>query len=1464
MNLDFARFERRSASSKRRARTALGLVVALVAGVLAIVGALATTAAPVQAAVDPNPAAIAAGSSHTCAITAAGGAACWGGNTSGQLGNGSTTTALEPTPVTGLSSGVTALAASANTTCAIVGGAAKCWGEGANGRLGNGTTTSSSVPVPVTGLDSGVTDLSVGSTSACAVVSGEVRCWGYGANGRLGNGAVTDSATPVQVAGLPPGVTAVAVGNDHACVVVAGESWCWGSNQWGQSGDGTGTNANRLTPVRTLDISGITAISAGSAHTCAVASGGVLCWGQGNRGQAGYGATTTPSGVRTVIGLTSGVTAISVKDESSCALTASGASCWGWNSTGQMGTGLGGAYQTYAINAVAGTTGATVISMGGSHACVLVDGQAKCWGSNLSGQFGDGSRSPVAAPTQVTGLGSGVTAIAAGANHSCAVVDAGAQCWGAGQSGQLGRGTTPSSSAAPAAVSGLTSGVTAISAMADHTCAVASGAAYCWGANGSGQLGNGSTESSAVPVGVTGLTSNVTAIAAGVTHSCAVVNGAAWCWGANESGQLGNGTTTASTVPVPVSTLTSGVTAIAVGTSHTCAVMSGAAYCWGNGGSGRLGLGNAANSSVPAIQTSNRQRVTAVAAGSRHGCSISTASNLIRCWGDNLLGPIGVWYTSPVVPVGSTASPAQVTGNTNNSTSISANNYGTCAVIAGGAKCWGQGFAYRLGNGSEADAYAPVQVTGLTSGATAISTGPRHSCAVVSGAARCWGWNTAGQIGIPGAPGVATPVTGGAIFSGAASAAPVATDQTVSAPRGVATHVVLAATDADSGTLTYSVVAEPSKGTLDCNGDHGEDCTYTASAGSSGADSFTFKANDGSNDSNTATVAITITNQAPTGDAVSVTAPRGTATPIALAGSDPNADPVTYAVASEPGKGSVECDGADCTYTAPHTASGSDTFTYTASDGDLTSAPATVTITITNQAPAADARSVAVARQTATPIPLSGSDANGDPLTFAVATGPAKGTLDCGDDSCTYTSNPGAGGADSFTYTASDGDLTSAPATVSIALAGSGSTALPQSLDAPRGVATPITLTGGDPDGDDLTYDVVDQPAKGSLDCTGTDRSECTYTASPGTTGTDSFTFSTTDADGTSEPATVTITITNQAPVASAQTVNASAPTNATSVTLAAIDPNGDEVSYDVVDPPSKGSLSCSSAGLCTYTARAGTTGTDRFTFRSEDGFGGSSAIAAVTLALDSTTPGVFLGSGDKVEPESGTTSSRGMALPVTLSQPSPVPLTVWYWTADGTATAGSDFTRFGTQAAPRSVTVPAGSTWATIAPPIKDDSEVEGDEVFHLRIAAITGGPAYIGAPVGDATIHDADGIARADAATPVLSIASVRQVEGNGPASRKAQVRLELSKPLTQPLTLRWSTASGTAVAGRDFTAKSNVAVTIKPGTTEISIDLALRSNATIDGDRSFAVAISAINGPTVELRNTTGVVTILDDDA
>ncbi len=215
------------------------------------------------------------------------------------------------------------------------------------------------------------------------------------------------------------------------------------------------------------------------------------------------------------------------------------------------------------------------VATGFYHSCAInASGGVQCWGMNTNGQLGDGTTIQRLTPVVVTGLGSGVISIVAGANFTCALTNSGGiQCWGTNTAGQLGDGTA-TQRLTPVSVTGLSSGITSITASGGHVCALSNqGRAYCWGTGSGGRLGDGSGADRLSPVVVSGLTSGTVAISAGNQHSCAVKNdGAAYCWGYNDTGQLGDATIINSSVPVQVSGLPANITNISAGSDHSCAI----------------------------------------------------------------------------------------------------------------------------------------------------------------------------------------------------------------------------------------------------------------------------------------------------------------------------------------------------------------------------------------------------------------------------------------------------------------------------------------------------------------------------------------------------------------------------------------------------------------------------------------------------------------------------------------------------------------------------------------------------------------------------------------------------------------------------------------------------------------------------------------------------------------------------
>jgi alpha-tubulin suppressor-like RCC1 family protein len=346
---------------------------------------------------------------------------------------------------------------------------------------------------------------------------------------------------------------------------------------------------------------------------------------------------------------------------------------------------------------------AVALEAGYGHACALASGGAAyCWGSNDSGQLGDGTSVHRGSPVAVVG-GLTFTSLSAAFSHTCGLTDSGAAyCWGANSSGQLGDGTIVGHSSPAAVVGGLT--FTSLSAGILHTCGLTnSGVAYCWGGNSAGQLGDRATISRSRPVAVEGgLTFK--RLSAGSFHTCGLTSGgAAYCWGGNAFGQLGDGTIVSHGSPfaVAVGMTFTGLTA---GALHTCGLTSGgAAYCWGSNEQAQLGDGTIANRSRP-VAVAGGLTFTRLSAGFSSTCGLANRG-AAYCWGGASaegFGQLGRRLSTPVAVLGGLTF-----------TTLSLSGRLACALAGGGAAyCWGGNVGNAAGEGTAVDR-TPLRVSGF-------------------------------------------------------------------------------------------------------------------------------------------------------------------------------------------------------------------------------------------------------------------------------------------------------------------------------------------------------------------------------------------------------------------------------------------------------------------------------------------------------------------------------------------------------------------------------------------------------------------------------------------------------------------------------------------------------------------------------------------------------------------------------
>jgi alpha-tubulin suppressor-like RCC1 family protein len=723
--------------------------------------------------------AIYAGPYHTCVILEGGDVKCWGGNSFGQLGLGDNLTRGDGTgamgdalPVVDLGTGrrAAALALGSTASCALLDDSSlKCWGDPYQGATGHGDIQIRGDRPGTMGDNLAVVDLgsrdgvafkvkaiaALDYHSFCAILddtspdNSGLKCWGSNDYCELGLGTQDGGrgSTPATVGNglewVDLGTTAagskrkaVELGGGYQSTCVLGDDGavsCWGPNGSGQLGDGE-TSAPRSCAADEVGNANLVPLSGparavaargqgegGGAHACSLLeTGDLLCWGDNGFGQLGTGDTTSllsPSAPLAFPDAFAPKTLV-LGNQHTCAISADArVKCWGSNQQGQLGPDATG--DLHAPGPDLRLRGRAVVELaaGDDHSCALLEGGAlKCWGHNGAGQLGLGDLANRGdGPGQMgdvlpeVALGGAAIAVAAGAAHTCAVTADGAvRCWGAGDAGQLGFESSAGSLVPPLSALALPGPAVSVAAGADYSCALlATGQAVCWGAGARGQLGTGDLTGGATPGAAISFGAKATALAAGAHHVCALLsNGKLACWGANDSGQLGQGDTADRPRPVAVETGSRPGKTLAAGGDTTCVLADGGAItCWGANDQGQLGLGDTAPRPSPPsapVALGSGRSASALSVGGTFTCALLDTAQA-KCWGDNRAMQLG-------------------------------------ALLAGTA----------YGDGpNETGDVLPEAAQGGGRWLRAVATGRAHTCAVLdTGDVRCWGDNTYGQLGV--------------------------------------------------------------------------------------------------------------------------------------------------------------------------------------------------------------------------------------------------------------------------------------------------------------------------------------------------------------------------------------------------------------------------------------------------------------------------------------------------------------------------------------------------------------------------------------------------------------------------------------------------------------------------------------------------------------------------------------------
>ena len=809
------------------------------------------TMTPVNFGVGRTAVSLSAGDSHSCAILDDASLKCWGDNTQGQLGDNTLLNSNTPVNVDLGSDIPVTISAGAKHTCVVLATAnLKCWGDNSDGQLGDGTTNSANTPSFVN-LDSNlVLGVSTGKTHTCVIMNNRsLKCWGDNSQGQLGDSTNIDKHIPTTIS-LGGDPVAISTGDYHTCSLLSDATLsCWGDNSQGQLGDGSNGNSN--SPIESI-ISGITSISLGNSHTCALDNSYQLkCWGDNSFSQLGDGSDSD-SNVPLGVSFSGGKFPISISSGGHYTCSSINNDllrCWGIGGSEPLAIGVSptdlsiprwsyinsaerdldddsnlNIFDTHIVSdadgdgfpsesdsddnnpAIAATCGigeygryycqqATVgfyvdapgslikipaspgnyVNTNGATAqspCSIgtfqeLSGMEKCddsypgyyvmsEGSSTQTACSGGTYNPLSGSSSsgdCIGSDAGhsvpiLTDINSGTSHSCAILDDGSiRCWGNNANGQLGDGSRDDRLIPTLVNTPLGRNATSLSTGLAHSCAIFDDHSLrCWGDNSYGQLGDGTLIERILPTSVNlGNGRSAISVSLGQTHTCAILDdNSLKCWGGNANGQLGDESTSDRKSPQSISFGGYDVTSVSAGAYHTCALLNDTSInCWGDNWHGQLGDGSNDKQLTP-VSLGDQYQSRSISSGSFHTCAIMI-NNSLYCWGLNSGGQLGNGdFNNTNVPSMVALSENQITST------VGSGFHHTCVILDVGAiMCWGDNTKGQLGDGTNIGKLLVNEVS-IPEGrlALSISVGQRHSCAILDDATLyCWGMNSHGQLG---------------------------------------------------------------------------------------------------------------------------------------------------------------------------------------------------------------------------------------------------------------------------------------------------------------------------------------------------------------------------------------------------------------------------------------------------------------------------------------------------------------------------------------------------------------------------------------------------------------------------------------------------------------------------------------------------------------------------------------------